>query len=145
MKKYVYTSIVLLFFCCVAYGQISTREEPVSLKSDVPAFRASEKTQKTLPSLDMRKIEREDEEADARGMPPRFGYRHRVDYDLENSGEWTELSNGDKLWRLSVSCPGALSINLLYDKFWIPDGAKIWVYNADCRHHIGAFTSANNI
>jgi len=67
-----------------------------------------------------------------------------VNFNLDNSGEWTVLPNGDKIWRLVVSCKGALSINLLYDKFYIPEGAKFWVYSNDRKHSIGAFTSANN-
>lgn len=45
---------------------------------------------------------------------------------------------------MEIYCPDALSINLLYDKFWLPDGAKLFVYSADKRQAIGAFTSANN-
>jgi len=63
---------------------------------------------------------------EAGGFPPRFGYRHDVNYNMENSGEWTDLPNGDKIWRLAISCPGALSINLLYDRFWLPDDAKFF-------------------
>jgi hypothetical protein len=35
----------------------------------------------------MRKIEQEDKEDDANGRPPRFGYRHEVNYTLDNSGD----------------------------------------------------------
>jgi hypothetical protein len=92
----------------------------------------------------MKKINQEDVENEAKGIPPRFGYRHEVRYNLENSGEWTDLPNGDKIWQLEISCSGALSINLLYDKFWVPDGAKFFIYSNDRKQHIGAFTSINN-
>jgi len=145
IKKSLLTSTVLLFSCGLAFGQISTREEPISFsRTNVPALRASERTQKVLPPLDMEKKERKDREDAEKGRPPGFGYKHKVNYTLENSGEWTELPDGGKLWRLSISCPGALSINLLYDRFWLPHGAKFWVYSADRKHSIGAFTSANN-
>ena len=146
IKQFLCTSTVLLFSCNLTFGQISTREEPLSFsRADVPAMRTNERTQKTLPQFDREKIEREDREDAEKGRPPRFGYKHKVFYTLENSGEWTELPDGGKLWRLSISCPGALSINLLYDRFWLPHGAKFWVYSADRKHSIGAFTSANNI
>jgi len=144
MRKSVFTSIVFLFFGCFAYGQISTSEEPISFRTDVPTLRASEKTQIILPSLDMEKIQQEDKEDEANGMPPRFGYIHDVSLNLENSGEWTVLSDGSRIWRLTLHCPNALSVNLLYNKFWLPDDTKFFIYSNDRRHSIGAFTSLNN-
>jgi hypothetical protein len=64
--------------------------------------------------------------------------------NLNNSGKWTTLSNGDKIWQMEIYCKNALSINLLYDKFWIPEGAKFFVYSSNKKHSIGAFTSINN-
>lgn len=45
---------------------------------------------------------------------------------------------------MRIHSPDALSINLLYDKFWIPKGGKYFVYTSDKRHSIGAFTNTNN-
>ena len=44
-------------------------------------------------------------------------------------GEWTTLPNGDKVWRMSYTSEGALSLNFFFDVFWIPEGAKLYVYN----------------
>lgn len=144
MKQYIFTLIVLLLSCCVVHGQISTDETPISFRTNVPVLERSDRTMKSFSSLNMKKIEQEDMEDESNGRPPRFGYKHEVNYNLENSGEWIELTDGSKLWRLTISCQGALSINLLYDKFWIPDGAKFFVYSNDRRYSIGAFTSINN-
>ena len=124
--------------------QIIMQDTPFSWKNDIPALRASASTQKEMASLDMERIFREDMEDERFGIPPRFGYRHSVNYNLENSGEWITLPDGSKLWRLTISSPGALSINLLYDKFWIPDGAKFWIYSTDRRQLLNTMTSANN-
>ena len=129
MKKYVFITIILFLSYYHIYGQISTKEEPVSFKTNVSILAINEKTQKNLPLLDMDKIRKEDEEDKSKEIPPRFGYRHKVDYNLDNSGEWTIMSNGDRIWRLNISCPNALSINLLYDKFWLPEGAKFFIYS----------------
>jgi len=145
MKNLIFTFTLFLscFTICV-YSQINTREKPISFRRNIPGLQNNERTRKHLPSLDMNKIEQEDKEDDANGMPPRFGYRQKVDYNLENSGEWDTLSNGDRIWRLSISCPEALSINLLYDKFWIPDSTEFFIYSNDQKHSLGAFTSQNN-
>ena len=123
---------------------ITTQDTPFSWRNDIPALRASASTQKQMSALDMERIFREDMEDEVRGIPPRFGYKHGVNYNLENSGEWITLPDGSRLWRLTISSPGALSINLLYDKFWIPDGAKFWIYSTDRRQLLCTMTSANN-
>lgn len=141
--------MILIVISCIftnAYAQLSTNEQPtsfdtklnlsVSSKSAVPVV--------TMPQLDMAKIEQEDKEDEKYDMPPRFGYSHIVNYDLNNSGIWYELPNGDKLWQLNVVCPNALSVNFCYDKFWIPEGGKFFVYSKDKKQYIGAFTSKNN-
>lgn len=144
MRKYIFTTIVLIYACYSVYGQITTNEEPVSFRANVSNLRISERSNKILPSLDMNKIKKEDIDDESNGVPPRFGYPHEVNYNMDNSGEWADLQDGGRIWRLSISCPDALSINLLYDKFWIPEGAKFFIYSNDHKHSIGAFTSANN-
>jgi hypothetical protein len=129
MRNFISTAIIMLLFCSAIHGQISIDKMPVSSRKSVSAMQINNRTQKFQPSLDMQKINEEDLEDEANGIPPRFGYRHRVNYNLENSGEWSALPDGGKIWRLIVACPGALSINLLYDKFWIPDGAELYIYN----------------
>ena len=76
-------------------------------------------------------------------VPPRFGYPFEVDLGLESAGTWTELPGGDRVWRLRIVSPGAYSINLLYDEFDLPEGAKFFIYNEDRSMVLGAFTSMN--
>jgi len=139
-------TVLLLLFLTVtfSYGQVSTWEEPVSLSREIPAMKKNENTQKIMPFLDMLKIEQEDAEDNLNGVPPRFGFPHETNFTLENSGEWIELPDGDKIWRLQIYCPYATSINLLYDHFWLPEGAKFFIYNNDYKEQLGAFTSKNN-
>ena len=143
MKNRVLLTVILLLLYCGSYGQITTQEEPTSFKTNIPVLTKSQTTMKSFDSLDMKKIEQEDQEDRVNGKLPRFGYSHEVNYNLENSGEWIILSNGDRIWRLMITCEGALSINLLYDKFYIPDSAKFFVYSNDRKQCIGAITSQN--
>lgn len=138
--------IAALFTHICISAQLSTNEKPVSfsinLKQPNQSFGITHTV--TTPKLDMKKIEVEDKEDEEFDMPPRFGFAHKVNYDLNNSGIWYELPNGDKLWQLNVVCPDALSVNFCYDKFWIPDGGKFFIYTKDKKQSIGAFTSNNN-
>lgn len=146
--KHIKTLLLLAFLFTFAdvNAQLSTNEQPVSFdtKLSLTVTSVSAVPVVTTPQLDMAKIEQEDKEDEKYDMPPRFGYSHKVNYDLNNSGIWYELPNGDKLWQLNVVCPNALSVNFCYDKFWIPEGGKFFIYSKDKRHSIGAFTSRNN-
>ena len=115
------TILLVSLFICVFFSvnaQISTDEEPVSFREgNIPSRFSVSQDIRIMPALDMNRIEQEDAKDEANGLPPRFGYPHEVSLDLENSGHWQELSNGDRLWQLTIRCPQALSINLLYDRF----------------------------
>ncbi len=142
---------ILLFICFLllsdlASAQLSTHERPFSFENEamVSANRKRKIKKITLPSLDLSRLEKEDKEDEEMDIPPRFGYPHKVNINSRSTGTWTELPNGDRLWQLNIVCPGALSINLLYSKFWLPDGGKLFIYTKDKSHYIGAFTSKNN-
>ena len=121
-----------------SFAQLSTGESPVSFANSQLQWNAPAVT---MPALDMADINREDSMDREKGLPPKFGYRHEVNLNLENAGEWKMLPDGDRLWHLTIACPGAKSINLLYDKYWLPEGAKLFVYSKDKTQTIGAFTS----
>ena len=141
-------SILILLFLVLAVkiqGQISTKELPVSFSFDKDIIHLFENSEyETLPALDMLRIQQEDKDDEQNGLPPRFGYKHKVNYNLDNSGTWIGLPDGGRMWHLEIYCPDALSVNLLYDKFWLPEGAKFFIYSNDKKHSIGAFTSMNN-
>ena len=123
-----YCFFIGLFICALfsVKAQISTDEEPMSFRENSAPSRFSVPQDiRIMPALDMNRIEQEDVQDEANGLPPRFGYPHEVSLNLGNSGRWQELSNGDRLWQLTIRCPQALSINLLYDRFWIPEGGEV--------------------
>ena len=137
MKK-----IMLLSVCCmiVLYtnAQRATDEPPYGLQD---GFRAQPQDVIALPTPDLARIEREDFENDENPGPLRYAYPVWVNYTPENSGEWQQLDDGSMLWRLKVSIPGALATTTYYDKFWLPEGGKFFVYSEDTRQSIGAVIS----
>ena len=74
-------------------------------------------------------------------FPLRFAYGIPVEYTLTNSGTWNTLPNGDRLWQLKVRIPDALSLHAYYDAFFLPAGAKFFVYSEETCQSIGAITS----
>ncbi|MEM1327169.1 MAG: 3-coathanger stack domain-containing protein [Bacteroidota bacterium] len=77
-------------------------------------------------------------------LPYRFAQAFPVSYNINNIGTWTTLPNGDRLWKLQIHCPGAKSINLLYDQFNLPPGGLYYIYAADRSEVLGAFSHHNN-
>jgi len=96
-----------------------------------------------MPPVDVDKLLAEDAAQTDKLAPFRFGWGHQVQLGLEEAGLWEELPGGQRLWRLRVESPGAWSLNLIFDRFALPDGARLWVSN-DAGQVLGAFTSAFN-
>ena len=129
---------ILCLLTCVINAQLSTGERPPGLemlKNDRSI------AVQTLPVPDINKIKAEDAGEDLQSGPVSFAYGIRVNYTPYNSGSWHTMDDGSKLWRLKVKLPGALSSNTYYDKLWIPDGTKFFLYNDETQQHIGAITS----
>jgi len=99
----------------------------------------------TMAEVDVAALKAEDEARLAAGKkgPYRFGSNHAVDLSLENSGIWHTMSNGDRVWRTAVRCPGAFSINMEFHEFVIPDGAQVFVYN-EMDDVLGGFEAGSN-
>ncbi len=143
MKKQLLSILVVTaaMLCNNASAQLSQGGTPYSF-NDVAAKQALSFV--NMPGFDVDAMKAEDAVNDLSKGPFRFGYNHMVSLNLSNSGEWTTLANGDRLWRMGVSSTGAQTINLAFDDFFMPEGGKLFVYNASKSYVIGAFTNVNN-
>ncbi len=74
----------------------------------------------------------------------RFAYKFMTTYTPENSGTRFTLSDGTSVWRLGIRSRGALSLNLLFSTYRLPQGAKLFLYNRDQTDVRGAFNHLNN-
>ncbi len=84
------------------------------------------------------------EDADApKDRPFRFGATLPVDLGLQNAGAWETLGNGDRVWRLRISSPGAYTLSALFSSFRLPAGASLFVYNDDHSHTLGSYDERN--
>ncbi len=123
-----------------AFAQISLGGAPPSFALDL----ASSVPEQVTPRPPVDRLLAEDLLNDAANLPYRFAYPYAVSFDLEGEGRWTELPGGARLWRLQIRCPGALSVNLLYDDFYLPPGARFFLYDPDRTQVLGAFSHQNN-
>lgn len=74
----------------------------------------------------------------------RFAYKFMTGFNRTNSGYSFTLADGTRVWRLGIRSAGALSLNVLFTEFEIPEGARLFLYNSDQTHILGSFTHQNN-
>lgn len=95
----------------------------------------------TLPKINSTALLEEDKN-DNSGLPPRFGKAIDVNISLD-AGTWEKLPNG-RLWSLVIESTGALSINLIFDKFKLAEGAELYMFNKEHDIVFGPITSNQN-
>ena len=137
MNKLILILFTILSASC--FGQISHGGSPVSttkhLTTNLPTY--------TLPIVNTKSLIEEDAITDMyKDIAWRFGVEQNITLNLNNSGVWETFANGDRLWRLEIKSPNALSINLNFDAFNLPEGATFYVFNKT--QTLGAFTHKNN-
>lgn len=98
-----------------------------------------------MEAVDVRALEEEDRvlALNPEPRPFRIGKPLPVKLSSATDGVWSVLPGGDKVWRLSISSPGAKSIMMALNRFLIPDGALLYVVNKDRSHHLGGFSNRN--
>ncbi len=97
-----------------------------------------------LSSIDMNKIEIEDAENLKDGTPLKYAESIFVNLTIDNSGYWQQLPDGREIWRLKIQSDGALALGVYYDKFIIPEGGELYLYDETKQQQLGAYTIDNN-
>lgn len=112
------------------------------------SFRKNSVTQQlqpvVMPAINVQELLFEDSLDALNNEPYRFGKEIPVNLEMNNSGTWEHLKNGDALWRLRIKSAGAYSLNLIFSEFYMPEGGRMFVYSADRSTILGAFTAENN-
>ena len=104
-------ALVLGVISTFTYGQKSTITSSfaVEVNKNTPTI--------SFQTPDLEKIKSEDAENDAKGMRYRIGVGTETMITPNNAGLWTTLANGDRVWQLKISYPGAEALSFLFSKF----------------------------
>ena len=98
-----------------------------------------------LDNTDVSELVREDSLLKSRkDIPYRFGKELPVAINMNTHGTWFQLQGG-KVWRAVVGSKGALSINLVFSKFRLTEGGKLFIVTPDGNKWIGALNFENNL
>lgn len=136
MKKLLFA--ILLSISFNIYAQISEGGMPYSslirLKSQtaLPEY--------TLKKLSISSLTSEDSQ---NPTPYRYSFFEDVSINIKNGLSETITNPQGTIWRYSISSPLAYSLQLNFDTFLIPRGAKLFIYNNDYSVIYGAFTHEN--
>jgi hypothetical protein len=127
-----------------SFAQISEGGTPPGFAFSGLSLRNSSKIYEAAIDFDVNQLLAEDDVAEAAGIPHRCATIIPVSLTIENSGNWSTLPDGQRIWNLEIYAPKALAILLYYDKFIIPEGGKLFIYNPDHSQVIGAYTHKTN-
>ncbi|MEI8203961.1 MAG: T9SS type A sorting domain-containing protein [Bacteroidota bacterium] len=145
MKKYSATFLLVVIISTLAFSQISKKGTPPSFKAELKSELNNEVPLLIMPAIDIDKLLSEDAINNLqKDIPWRFGENLFVDVSLYNSGVWSMMKDGSKVWRLRIKSTGAYSINLTFNKFHLPANAELYIYNTNHSDVLGAFTEQNN-
>lgn len=97
-----------------------------------------------LPTLDNKALTAAEMARRGPGIAPRFAETINVELGPEDRGHWETLPNGNLVWRLRISSPGAHSLNLGFSRFVMPEGGSMILYSPDGSKVMGPFTPADN-
>ncbi len=123
-------------------AQISQGGLPFSFRSEyIQQFKYEDLATTIAPAFDIDKAKEEDRNQVG---TVRFAAPIEVNYNLENSGTWKILDNGDQIWQLKVKSKDALGIFFRYNRFLLAEGVELFMYNENKSQIFGAYTAQNN-
>lgn len=134
--------ISLSFICFSSKAQISSGGAPLfktgKVKSELPTI--------YLPRFEVSSMRKAYEQVQGKSLLKHAKYAHKynVSYNSLNSGNWQILEDGRRVWRISISSPGAYSLGLIFSNFKIPSGSQLFAYNNQTNRVLGAYNEKNN-
>ena len=95
-----------------------------------------------MPLVDVAAYRSEDAERAQSAEPAPLRFAAGIDAAItpDSAGSWETLIDGSSLWRLRIASPGALSLNLGLDRFELPEGASLWLYDGNGTMVQGPYT-----
>ena len=142
MMKKVTGIVLLLFFSYMLWAQVSHGGQPLPF---IQLRNASDNLFEDMPAFDVKEELRLDSmnAGDLRGGY-KFAYKFMTHFNRGNSGVSYTLADGTRVWRLGIRSKGALSVNILFTEYELPEGAQVFIFNPQQTKVLGSFTSQNN-
>lgn len=85
----------------------------------------------SVPVIDRLAISQEDVQRRLSGLPARYAMPFRVRANPTTHGTWDTLDATWSLWRLRIQAPNSSHVNLGFQRYVMPAGARMMVYSSD--------------
>ena len=139
--------ILFTFFVLSHYllGQISYGGRPLPLSADlgVRAFAPASDIFIDMPQFDEQAALWKSGLEQSLFKSLEFAHKFDVHLRPDNSGINFTVGNIN-VWRVGIRSKKAYSLNILFSKFKLSEGAKVFVYNSDQTEILGSYTHENN-
>ncbi|WDE02157.1 pre-peptidase C-terminal domain-containing protein [Thalassomonas actiniarum] len=140
-----YTTIIM----ALASSTVFSAEPPTSPMSLSSGHTLQAAPQVTMSALDNEALRARDAKRAASASEPVLQFAEPIAVSIKAESDWTALpaikgQAAYSLWRTKISSPGALSLNLGFKEFYMPEGGALFVYSADGEQMIRPFTSKDN-
>ena len=131
---------LILMISLNCYSQLSENGVPYALQ-----FKNSLKNALSIPVFTGKAINYVQllKEDSIYGRPERYGIVENITINIKDGAKTILNSAGGTMWQYMVKVSGAKSIQLIFDKFIIPAGASLFIYDNSFNHILGAFTNKN--
>ena len=137
---YLWVLLLLLAGMQSLMGQLQFPGTAIGINSGLKAA----EVMYVLPPVDPLEIEAEKElNRISHSKPLRFALERPVNLSPESHGSWS-IEGDLGVWRVHVLSPGAYSLGLVFGKYELLPGVKLFVYDPAQQQVKGAFTSGNN-
>ncbi len=132
-------TLIAILFVCRAQAQWSEGGIPDSFQPEIRSF-ISGKSPSTVnvASVDRDALLLEDSKTPGQ---TRFAAPVEADISLLKDGLISDLPDGRKLWQCTVRSAGAIGLTLIFDRFYLSDDTRFFVYTPDKNRILGAYTS----
>jgi lysyl endopeptidase len=143
MMRHVLKGIWLLMLLCLhplASAQLSRGGRPMDAGSRESSFQWINLEEARVDELQLQ------DQADAlRGMKHRrIAKEIPVSLDPERDGTWTWMPDGTRIWRLGIRGAGARALGIVFNRYFLEEGARLFLYDPMKKHVLGAYTMDNN-
>lgn len=98
----------------------------------------------TLPGIDRAALSLEDVQRRMNGQPARYAVPFPANANLNTHGLWEALDATWSLWRLRIACPDASHVNLGFQQYFMPAGARMMVYASNYQDVVRPFDSGDH-
>lgn len=136
MKKIIGICI-LLFTCFQASAQLESEGEPMPFQLPAASYARTASSFFQVVKVDTTQA------LSTHNRNYVVGQVAAVDFNTDKDGTWQTTTDGTRLWRMGIVCPQAASVSVVLNHLNMPEGAKIFVYNPQQTHVLGAFGSEN--